>query len=172
MDLSFPAPLHYTHRYAQQCWSWRCSREVLVQRSLQKANARPLATTIQPERESCGLVRSQSRRLSHTGGASNLLKGICSRASDILQGLEPPYRKVSDLAHRNGDKVAVCTAATCRFLLEAPPLNRVDREGGRHMKSYVAFYMLNFRKFRSYRSPLCSDIPNSSGENGPTALRS
>ncbi|MBN9572313.1 MAG: hypothetical protein J0H16_00105, partial [Alicycliphilus denitrificans] len=77
-----------------------------------------------------------------------------SRASDILQGLEPPYRKVFDLAHRNGDKVAVCTAATCRFLLEAPPLNCVDRGGGKHMKSHGAFYMLNFRKVRSMKLTL------------------
>jgi hypothetical protein len=87
------------------------------------------------------LRRSQTNRLSHKGKASNSLKGICSRASDNLQGLEPPYRKVSDLAHRNGDKVAVCTAATCRFLLEAPPLNCVVREGGKHMKNHEAFYI-------------------------------
>lgn len=77
-----------------------------------------------------------------------MLKGIYSKASDILQGLEPPYRKASDLAHRNGDKVAVCTAATCRFLSEAPPLNCVDRGGGKHTKSHMAFYMLNSRKLR------------------------
>ena len=87
----------------------------------------PFATTVRPEHESCGLVRPQAYLLSHKRRVGNLLEGICSRASDILQRLEPPYRKVSDLAHRNGDKVAVCTAATCRFLLEAPPLNCVDR---------------------------------------------
>ena len=126
-------------------------------RPLTKVKARPFVTTIGLVKESYGLAHPQTRHLPHQGRAGNSLKGICSRASDILQGLEPPCRKVSDLAHRYGDKVAVCTAATCRFLLEAPPLNRVDRGSGKHMKSHKAFYMPNFRKARSHRSLLCSD---------------
>jgi len=79
----------------------------------------------------------------HRQAASYESRETGPKASDILQGLESPYRKVSDLAHRNGDKVAVCTAATCRFLLEeAPPLDRVDRGDGKQMKSHAAFYML------------------------------
>ena len=63
-------------------------------------------------------------RLSHKGKGEQFAKesgkGIGRHPSRV--GAAVP--ESLDLAHRNGDKRLVCTAATYRFLLEAPPLVR------------------------------------------------